>query len=72
MRVPGLKNAVFKAWLLRALDGNLVTAREEDDWIVRSPKRAPDATASVVRLQLDRSPQVVAYRDRPDEVGVYC
>lgn len=70
LRVPGLKNAVFKASLLGVPDGKLATERDGDDWIVRLPKAPPDATASVVSLQLDGSPQVVPYRNRPDQAGV--
>jgi len=55
---------------LRVPDGKLATERDGDDWIVRLPKTAPDETASVVALQLDGPPQVLAYRDRPDEEGV--
>ncbi|MBL8238176.1 MAG: alpha-L-fucosidase [Bryobacterales bacterium] len=69
LRVPGLNNIVYKAYLLLDRNTQLTTARDGDDVIVTVPAVAPDDTASVIALQLDGTPQVKPSFDVPGQDG---
>jgi len=56
--VPGLKNKVLSAYLLADRDKTLATAVGGDGVTVSVPPTAPDATATVVVLQLAGAPTV--------------
>ena len=51
--VPGLKNKVLSASLLAKGKGKLSTERKGDDLLIIVPQEAPDAVASVIRLELE-------------------
>ncbi|MBK9169569.1 MAG: alpha-L-fucosidase [Bryobacterales bacterium] len=69
LRVPGLKNNIVRARLLADPAARLTTERDGNDAIVRVPARAPDEVASVIALELDGSPVVETFRNRPDAEG---
>jgi len=70
LRVPGLNNLVHKAHLLADPAKGLATARDGEDIVITLPEVAPDDTASVIALQLDGTPQVKPYVEKPDGDGV--
>jgi alpha-L-fucosidase len=69
LRVPGLNNIVYKAHLLANPGMPLTAVRDGDDIVVSLPQQAPDDVASVLALQLDGSPQVKPYFEKPAEDG---
>ena len=56
--VPGLRNDVSSAKLL-ATDGKLVFVRKGDDVLVTLPATAPDAIASVIKMEIQGAPDVI-------------
>jgi len=70
IRVPGLNNIVHKAYLLADSGKPLVTGRDGEDIVINVPEQAPDEIASVIALQLDGTPQVRPYDEKPDGDGV--
>ncbi len=69
LRIPGLNNIVHRAYLLADRTQNLTTRRDQDGIVVQLPSQAPDDTASVVALQLDGSPQVTPFFEKPADDG---
>lgn len=53
LMVPGLKNKVLSASLLAKGKGKLSTQRKGDGLLMTIPQEAPDAVASVIRLELE-------------------
>ncbi|WP_297508601.1 alpha-L-fucosidase [uncultured Caulobacter sp.] len=69
LRVPGLKDTPRSARILGA--GDKVVARPGGDGVVLTlPKAAPDADASVIRLDYRAKPRVERVLPRPDKAGV--
>jgi alpha-L-fucosidase len=56
--VPGLKNSVTSASLL-ATGGELTSERKGSDVVVKVPAEAPDAIATVIKLEIQGAPDIV-------------
>ncbi len=69
LRVPGLKNLVHSATLVADPSRKLATRRDAGDIIVSLPEKAPDETASVIKLTLDGPPVTAPFSIRPDRNG---
>ncbi len=67
--VPGLKTAVRRASLL-VTQGLLQTRADDAGVVVSLPGSAPDAVASVVKLEFDRAPVVEQSLPAPNAAGV--
>lgn len=71
LKVPGLKNKVKKAYLLAdKRQTKLTTAREDEaNLVISVPAEAPDPIDSVIVLEIEGKPAVIAYTAKQGKDG---
>ncbi|MEN9362333.1 MAG: hypothetical protein RL095_3868 [Verrucomicrobiota bacterium] len=66
--LPGLKNAVLSAQLL-GKDGNLTFDKQGSLVLLQVPDQAPDPTLSVIKLEIQGSPDIVPMPSLPGKLS---
>lgn len=69
LAVPGLQTPVVRASLLASREP-LATETKDGSFVVKVPATAPDAVATVIKLEFDRAPVVDQPLPAPDAKGV--